>query len=155
MDYNFENYKKEYFKTLYKMKKENFKWYVKKIYGWDEKKQIEIYKNFINEHRKDMKIIKSNNEIIGVFTNYINENNESVISLFYIDKNYQGKGIGTKILKDQLEFDKQNKRNTILQVYKENPAQFLYKKVGFEIYQETDTHYKMRREYKKEVINNV
>ena len=102
-----------------------------------------------------MKIIKSNNEIIGVFTNYINENNESVISLFYIDKNYQGKGIGTKILKDQLEFDKQNKRNTILQVYKENPAQFLYKKVGFEIYQETDTHYKMRREYKKEVINNV
>lgn len=155
MDYNFENYKKEYFKTLYKMKKENFKWYVKKIYGWDEKKQIEIYKNFINEHRKDMKIIKSNNEIIGVFTNYINENNESVISLFYIDKNYQGKGIGTKILKDQLEFDKQNKRNTMLQVYKENPAQFLYKKVGFEIYQETDTHYKMRREYKKEVINNV
>ncbi len=155
MDYNFENYKKEYFKTLYKMKKENFKWYVKKIYGWDEKKQIEIYKNFINEHRKDMKIIKSNNEIIGVFTNYINENNESVISLFYIDKNYQGKGIGTKILKEQLEFDKQNKRNTILQVYKENPAQFLYKKVGFEIYQETDTHYKMRREYKKEVINNV
>ena len=155
MDYNFENYKKEYFKTLYKMKKENFKWYVKKIYGWYEKKQIEIYKNFINEHRKDMKIIKSNNEIIGVFTNYINENNESVISLFYIDKNYQGKGIGTKILKEQLEFDKQNKRNTILQVYKENPAQFLYKKVGFEIYQETDTHYKMRREYKKEVINNV
>lgn len=155
MDYNFENYKKEYFKTLYKMKKENFKWYVKKIYGWDEKKQIEIYKNFINEHRKDMKIIKSNNKIIGVFTNYINENNESVISLFYIDKNYQGKGIGTKILKEQLEFDKQNKRNTILQVYKENPAQFLYKKVGFEIYQETDTHYKMRREYKKEVINNV
>lgn len=155
MDYNFENYKKEYFKTLYKMKKENFKWYVKKIYGWDEKKQIEIYKNFINKHRKDMKIIKSNNKIIGVFTNYINENNESVISLFYIDKNYQGKGIGTKILKEQLEFDKQNKRNTILQVYKENPAQFLYKKVGFEIYQETDTHYKMRREYKKEVINNV
>lgn len=155
MDYNFENYKKEYFKTLYKMKKENFKWYVKKIYGWDEKKQIEIYKNFINEHRKDMKIIKSNNKIIGVFTNYINENNESVISLFYIDKSYQGKGIGTKILKEQLEFDKQNKRNTILQVYKENPAQFLYKKVGFEIYQETDTHYKMRREYKKEVINNV
>ena len=155
MDYNFENYKKEYFKTLYKMKKENFKWYVKKIYGWDEKKQIEIYKNFINEHRKDMKIIKSNNEIIGVFTNYINENNESVISLFYIDKNYQGKGIGTKILKDQLEFDKQNKRNTILQVYKENPAQFLYKKVGFKTYEETDTHYKMRREYKKEVINNV
>lgn len=40
MDYNFENYKKEYFKTLYKMKKENFKWYVKKIYGWDEKSKL-------------------------------------------------------------------------------------------------------------------
>ena len=41
-----------------------------------------------------------------------------------------------------------NNRNTILQVFKENPARFLYKKVGFEVYEETQTHYKMRRKVK-------
>ena len=45
--------------------------------------------------------IKLGNEIIGIFTNYIDENNESVISLFYIDKKYQNRGIGTDILKKQ------------------------------------------------------
>ena len=35
-----------------------------------------------------------------------------------------------------------------LQVFKENPARFLYKKVGFEIYDETKTHYKMIRKLK-------
>lgn len=38
-----------------------------------------------------------------------------------------------------------NNRNTILQVFKENPARFLYQNVGFEIYEETTSHYKMRR----------
>ena len=145
MRYCFEKYKEEYFKDLYEIKKDNFKWYVEKIYGWDE-----FQKDFIEEHRNDINVIKVDNEIIGVFTNYINENNESVISLFYIDKKYQRQGIGTEILQKQLEIDRNNNRNTILQVFKENPARFLYQKVGFEAYEETQTHYKMRRNYKKE-----
>lgn len=143
--YKFEKYKDEYFKILYEMKKDNFKWYVEKLYGWDEEKQIKFHKDFIKEHRKDINVIKLNDEIIGIFTNYVNENNESVISLFYIDKKYQRKSIGTEILKEQLNVDMKNNRNTILQVFKENPARFLYQKVGFEIYEETVSHYKMRR----------
>ena len=148
MKYYFEKYKEEYFKVLYEMKKDNFKWYVEKLYGWDEETQTQFQKDFIEEHRNDINVIKVDNEIIGVFTNYINENNESVISLFYIDKKYQRQGIGTEILQKQLEIDRNNNRNTILQVFKENPARFLYKKVGFEVYEETQTHYKMRRKVK-------
>ena len=113
------------------MKKDNFKWYVEKLYGWDEETQTQFQKDFIEEHRNDINVIKVDNEIIGVFTNYINENNESEISLFYIDKKYQKQGLGTEILQKQLEIDRNNNRNTILQVFKENPARFLYKKVGF------------------------
>ena len=148
MKYYFEKYKEEYFKVLYEMKKDNFKWYVEKIYGWDEEIQTQFQKDFIEEHRNDINVIKVDNEIIGVFTNYINENDESEISLFYIDKKYQRQGIGTEILQKQLEIDRNNNRNTILQVFKENPARFLYKKVGFEVYEETQTHYKMRRKVK-------
>ena len=148
MKYYFEEYKEEHFKVLYEMKKDNFKWYVEKLYGWDEETQIKFQKDFIEEHRNDINVIKVDNEIIGVFTNYINENNESEISLFYIDKKYQRQGIGTDILQKQLEIDKKNGRNTILQVFKENPARFLYQRVGFEVYEETQTHYKMRRKVK-------
>lgn len=143
--YTFEVYKDEDFKILYEMKKDNFKWYVEKLYGWDEEKQIKFHKDFIEEHKKDINVIKIDNEIIGIFTNYIDENNESVISLFYIDKKYQRQGIGTDILKKQLEIDNKNNRNTILQVFKENAARLLYQKIGFEIYEETTSHYKMRR----------
>lgn len=151
MKYHLEKYKEEYFEILYEIKKDNFKWYVKKIYGWDEQKQIKFQKDFIEEYINDINVIIINNEVIGVFTNYIDENNESVISLFYIDKKYQKQGIGTEILQKQLEIDMNNNRNTILQVFKENPARFLYQKVGFEVYEETETHYKMRRNHKKEI----
>ena len=88
-------------------------------------------------------------DILVSFTNIFNVNdNFAVITSFYIDKKYQGKGIGKEILKEQLKIDETNKRNTILQVFKENPARFLYKKVGFEIYDETKTHYKMIRKLK-------
>ena len=33
----------------------------------------------------------------------------------------------------------------MLKVFKENSARFLYQKVGFEIYEETTSHFKMRR----------
>ena len=154
MEYKLESYNDEYFETLYEMKKDNFKWYVEKIYGWDEKIQVEFQKKFIKEHRNHIKVVKYKDKVIGIFTNYVDENNESIISLFCIDKQYQKRGIGTQILKAQLKLDKQNKRNTVLQVFKENPARFLYKKVGFEIYEETKTHYKMRKNYKYEVIKN-
>lgn len=146
--YQFCDYQDEDFENLHRIKKDCFKWYVQKLYGWDDKRQIEFSQNFIREHKKDMKVIVCAHQKIGVFTNYINENNESEISLFYIDKKFQNQGIGTNILKEQLEKDERNCRNTILQVFKENKARFLYEKMGFEVYNETETHYKMRRKLK-------
>lgn len=147
MDYKLVAYQEKYFKKLYEIKKDNFKWYVEKIYGWDEEKQIEFQKKFIEEHSKDIQVIKVKDEVIGMISSYIDENNENIVELIYIDKKYQGKGIGTNLLKEQLKRDKENKRNTILQVFKENPAKHLYEKLEFKTYEETDTHYKMRKKY--------
>ena len=128
-----------------------FKWYVEKIYGpWEDEFQVEFFKNFIREKRNYIKIIIYNDRPIGMFTNYINEDGNDFIDLFYIDKIYQGSRIGTQILKEQLLVDKKSNVDTVLQVFKENPAKKLYEKVGFEVYDETDTHYKMIRRIKEE-----
>ena len=145
--YNFKKYEEKDFDYLYKTKKDCFKWYVEKLYGdWDDEIQIKFFKDEINIENTN--VITYKNNTIGIFTNYIGDNNESVIGLFYIDKKYQGKGIGTEILEEQLIKDKKNKRDTILKVYKKNPARFLYQKVGFETYDETSTHYLMKRKFK-------
>ena len=149
--YKFKEYRDEYFDYLYQTKKECFKWYVEKIYGpWEDEFQVEFFKNFIREKRNYIKIIIYNDRPIGMFTNYINEDGNDFIDLFYIDKIYQGSRIGTQILKEQLLVDKKSNVDTVLQVFKENPAKKLYEKVGFEVYDETDTHYKMIRRIKEE-----
>lgn len=149
--YKFKEYGAEYFDYLYQTKKECFKWYVEKIYGpWEDEFQVEFFKNFIREKRNYIKIIIYNDRPIGMFTNYINEDGNDFIDLFYIDKVYQGNGIGTQILKEQLLVDKKSNVDTVLQVFKENPAKKLYEKVGFEVYDETDTHYKMIKKIKEE-----
>lgn len=149
--YKLGEYRDEYFDYLYQTKKECFKWYVEKIYGpWEDEFQLEFFKNFIREKRNYIKVIIYNDRPIGMFTNYINEDGDDFIDLFYIDKKYQGSGIGTQILRGQLLADRKNNVDTALQVFKENPAKKSYEKVGFEIYDETNTHYKMIRRIKEE-----
>ena len=146
--YSFCEYEDSDFEWLQRTKKACFKWYVEKIYGWDDEVQIDFTKKHLEKYRSDTKIIIYGNKNVGVYTNYIDENGESFVSLFFIDENFQNKGIGTCILKDQLYQDKKNNRNTVLQVFKENPARLLYQRLGFEVYEETETHYKMRRRVK-------
>ena len=144
------DYEDEDLEYLYQTKKDLFKWYVEIAYGpWNDKFQLEFFINFINEKRKYIKVVMYENKPIGMFTNYINENDEDLIDLFYIDKKYQGKGIGTQILKEQLKQDEENNVNTVLQVFKDNPAKRLYEKMGFKIYDQTEYHYKMIRKIKR------
>ena len=152
--YKFKEYGDEYFDYLYQTKKECFKWYVEKIYGpWEDEFQVEFFKNFIREKRNYIKIIIYNDRPIGMFTNYINEDGNDFIDLFYIDKEYQGSRIGTQILNEQLLADKKSNVDTVLQVFKENPAKKLYEKVGFEVYDETNTHYKVRQYVQRKFID--
>lgn len=143
MEYSFRNCTVNDFDFLFELKKQNFKWYVDKIWGWKDDEQKERLKQDLEEHLAHKRIILIDNKVVGVYAVHITEDGEFFINEISILKEYQNKGIGRKILEEQLKENKQKGIRTILQVFKDNTAKTLYEKLGFKVYGETETHYQM------------
>lgn len=142
-EYTFRDCNLNDFDFLFNLKKQNFKWYVDKIWGWNDNDQKERLKQDLVEHLKHKHIIICNNEPIGIYAFHITENGDFFINEISLIKEYQHNGIGTSILKNQIKENHKNKVRTILQVFKDNPAKRLYEKLDFKVYGETETHYQM------------
>ena len=143
MEYNFRKCTLEDFDFLFDLKKQNFKWYVDKIWGWNDDDQKQRLKQDLNEHLEHKRIILMNNKMIGVYAVHITDDGDLFINEISILKDYQHQGIGTKILKQQLIENHKKGIRTILQVFKDNPAKHLYESLGFKVYGENETHYQM------------
>lgn len=143
MEYYFRNCTLDDFDFLFELKKQNFKWYVDKIWGWKDDEQKERLKQDLEEHLAHKRIILIDNKLVGVYVVHTTENGDLFINEISILKEYQNKGIGRKILEEQLKENRQKGIRTILQVFKDNPAKKLYEKLGFKVYGETETHYQM------------
>ena len=97
--------------------------------------------NYVNKHLKDTKIIKKNDQVIGIVI-YYKENSRYLLDLIYIKDKYQNLGIGHNIIKNLIDNQKKNK--TQLEVLKSNiKAVKLYKNLGFQIISETKNKYIM------------
>lgn len=94
------------------------------------------------------KIIVVNNKKVGCCL--LKEKDDGIIlEEIYLDEEYRNKGIGTDIIKNIL----QNNSIVYLWVYKENArAVSLYKKLGFNVIEETDVRYYMKYGKQTEVI---
>ncbi|MFP4401876.1 MAG: GNAT family N-acetyltransferase [Candidatus Nanoarchaeia archaeon] len=80
------------------------------------------------------------NKTVGYISLRI-ENNVCEIGMS-VHKNYQRRGVGTKLLEYAIQYCKSQNINTILlDVWSENPAVNLYKKVGFKVIEETKKFY--------------
>lgn len=145
MEYKFRDCTLEDFDFLFELKKQNFKVYVEKIWGWDDETQKKRLIDDLNEHLSHKKIVVLDEKDIGSYATHITENNELFINEISLLKEYQNKGIGTDILTKQLEECEKKNMKILLQVFKENPARNLYEKLGFKIYNETETHYQMKK----------
>lgn len=143
MEYKFSRCTLEDIDFLFELKKQNFKWYVDKIWGWDDKDQMQRLRQDLSEHLEHKRIILVDGKMIGVYAIHITDNGDLFINEISILKDYQNKGIGSKILKEQLLENHQKGIRTILQVFKDNPAKKLYEQLGFKVYGETETHYQM------------
>ena len=145
MNIKFRKCTLEDFDFLFKLKKDNFKIYVDKIWGWNDEDQIERMRIDLEETLEQKQIIIFNDVEIGVFSFYMLENDVCRINEINILKEYQRKGIGSYILENKLKENSDKNIKTILQVFKDNPAFKLYKRLGFEVYEETETHYRMEK----------
>ena len=143
--YKLKKYSDNYYDFVYEVKKEAYKKYVEENFGvWDEEVQKEYFDKFINNVKENAYIIEYVNKDIGFYNGEILENGDYEIGNICIIPEYQGKGIGTKILKDVIKENKE--RNISLQYFKQNPVGNLYKRLGFSLTGESTYHYQMAKQ---------
>lgn len=102
----------------------------------NDPKVISYIKKDVQDSIKDTKMITYNNNTIGMITACPIDNGEWwYIGELYIDKEYRGNGIGTKLLKDQIQSHDKLK----LQVaYDNKGAKRLYESLGFKTIDKND-----------------
>lgn len=103
---------------------ENMRGYVEKVYPWDSN----LFSNsFIPE---EYQIVATNQNLIGFIKVVVSET-DIYLAEIQIAKPYQKKGVGTSLIQSVInQATLQNKR-LWLKVIKNNPAQNLYRKLGF------------------------
>lgn len=152
-NYTLRKYTDQDYNFVYQTKKNAYKVYVEANWGeWNEEKQKEYFKDFINAYGKDILIIEEYNKRIGFYHGEKLNANEYEVGNICIIPECQGRGIGTKILNDIIKEHKN--QNIYLRYFKQNPVVKLYKRLGFEIVEEQAFHYKMVLKTKEQIKNN-
>lgn len=133
--------KTEDYEFLWQLHNAALKIYVEKTWGWDEDFQRNSFKENFNVENGQIVVVEG--EDAGYFWT-IEKENEILLASIRLLPEFQNKKIGTGLIKQLIE----NSRKPIrLQVLKVNPAQYLYKKLGFVIAGETETHFLMKCEH--------
>lgn len=146
IDNKYHNYKE----FVYQIKKNAYKKYVEECWGkWDEDAQRKYFDTFINQVEKDAWIIQLNGVDIGFYNGMKIDDETYEIGNICIIPEYQGKGIGTSVLKDIIKLHEN--QNILIQYFKQNPVGKLYERLGFIPNGETEFHYQMIRP-KQEVL---
>lgn len=124
---------------IFELKKLCIKWYIDIVYGWNDEIQYVKTKKELNRNVNDMKIIFVDNIAVGV-TTFSEEDVFYRVGLTMIHPDYQNKGIGSAVLKEYIKIAEKDNKKIIIKTYKDNPAQNLYKRLGFKVYHVDSTH---------------
>lgn len=126
---------------LYQLLKATMREYVDQTWGWDEDWQRAYFEMRFDPAKNQ--IIVLDNHDIGVIATEKSED-EILLSSLYILPEYQGRGIGTRLIKELLARAFRDGLAVGLRVLKVNPARRLYERLGFVVVEEKDTHYYMK-----------
>lgn len=137
-------YTDDNYEFVYEVKKNAYKKYVEECWSsWIEEDQREYFKKFITAVRNNAYIIMNGKTRIRFYNGEVLTNGNYEVGNICIIPEYQGKGIGTRILKDKLEENKD--RDIEIQYFKQNPIGKLYERLGFVLNGETEFHYQMMK----------
>ena len=126
-------------KFILNLKELGMKWYIEKLYGWNIDIQMQKTIDELNENLSNMKIIMAEGKDVGV-TTFIEYDDYCQVGLIVIHPDFQNKGIASQIIKNYIEIAKNKSKRIIIKTFKENPAQNLYKRHGFQVYETDNTH---------------
>ena len=137
-----KKYTDEYYDFVYEVKKNAYKKYVEKCWGeWNEFAQREYFNKFIGTYKNNSYIIELDGKNIGFYNDEILEDGSYEIGNICIISEFQGKGIGSQILKQKIK--EHSDKDIKIQFFKQNPVKNLYKRLGFVLCGETKFHYQM------------
>ena len=135
-------YTDDNYEFVYEVKKDAYKKYVEECWGsWVEEDQRNFFKQYIDTFKYTILIIMDGDNKIGFYNGELLDNGNYEIGNICIIPEYQGKGIGTKILKEKIDENKD--KNIEIQYFKQNPVGKLYERLGFIPSGETEFHYQM------------
>ena len=120
---------------------ENMKKYVEKVYPWNPT----LFRDRFSP--QDYQLIALKERIIG-FVKVVRSDTEIYLGEIQIDRHYQKQGIGTNLIKSLIKEAKTDRKKLWLQVVKGNPAERLYKRLGFNVFEESYSHKKMEINFK-------
>jgi len=148
INYNYRKITENDYEFIYVLKKNAYKIYVESNWGaWIEEDQRKYYKNFFETYKDKIYIIQIDGKDIGFYNDDILENGNYEVGNICIIPEYQGKGIGTQVMKDVLE--KYKDYDIEIQYFKQNPVGKLYERLGFVPNGETSFHYQMIKSKQK------
>jgi ribosomal protein S18 acetylase RimI-like enzyme len=101
---------------------------------------------------EDAKIICNKDVSIGLLKSYCDESGLNIVQV-QISPQYQGKGIGAKLLSNLIKQAEDEGKQVTLSVLRGNPVKDLYERLGFIIISERDVEYTMR--YKPNKNNHL
>ena len=114
--------------------------YVEAIWGWDEAVQRAIFQERFDPAR--LQIVERAGEVIGYIS--VERREDSIfLSAIEVAPDFQGRGIGTRLIRDLQDDAKRQGIPVSLRVLQGNPARRLYERLGFAATGETETHIKM------------
>jgi ribosomal protein S18 acetylase RimI-like enzyme len=113
---------------------------IEPVYGWDEARQKEFFNNAFSTAEVDIVLVAG--QAAGMYEL------KNLPDYFYLSRieilpAFQKQGLGSAIIKSLIVTIKPTGMPLRLQVFKNNPAQKLYARLGFVKTAETDNHYQM------------
>ena len=127
-------------KLLWLIQTESMRPSVEATWGWDEALQRAYFESHYNEGSRQ--IIRVDGAEAGVLSFEIRADHVFLRNVALLPQ-FQGRGIGTSVIRGVLDQAAQLGLPLRLQVLKANRARRLYERLGFRVCAETTTHFQM------------